>query len=121
MYTSDLVQFTVVGIIVANFLTNIVEFEIMSEDPALLAAIFMDIGFLERLGLAYCHHLTHLSHPRFGQQWRGQGDSSPARVPSTNLIIVKIYVWIFLLNCVCVCARPLDVGVDDTWGPTPFS
>jgi hypothetical protein len=44
IYTSDLVQFTVVGIIVANFLTNIVEFEIMSEDPAVMQR-FDDMDF----------------------------------------------------------------------------
>ena len=45
-YTSDLVQFTVLGIIVANFLTNIVEFEIMSEDPAVMQRFDdMDLNF----------------------------------------------------------------------------
>ncbi len=63
-----------------------------------LAAIGMDVEFLESLGLDYCHHLTHLFDSRFGQYWRGQGDSSPARVPSKTFIIVKIYVWIFLLS-----------------------
>jgi hypothetical protein len=46
IYTSDLVQFTVVGIIVANFLTNIVEFEIMSEDPVVMQRFDdMDLTF----------------------------------------------------------------------------
>jgi hypothetical protein len=46
IYTSDLVQFTVVGIIVANFLTNVVEFEIMSEDPVIMQRFDdMDLTF----------------------------------------------------------------------------
>ena len=46
IYTSDLVQFTVVGIILANFVANIVEFELMSDDPAVIQRFEdMDLTF----------------------------------------------------------------------------
>ena len=46
IYNSDLVQFTVVGIIIANFLANVVEFELMSEDPAVMQRFDdMDLTF----------------------------------------------------------------------------
>jgi hypothetical protein len=74
IYNSDLVQFTVVGIIIANFLANVVEFELMSEDPAVMQRfdnmdLTFTILFTLELIVNLIAHLDFLPSPWISDSW----------------------------------------------------
>lgn len=74
IYNSDLVQFTVVGIIIANFLANVVEFELMSEDPAVMQRfdnmdLTFTILFTLELIVNLIAHLDILPSPWISDSW----------------------------------------------------
>jgi hypothetical protein len=68
------VQFTVVGIIIANFLANVVEFELMSEDPAVMQRfdnmdLTFTILFTLELIVNLIAHLDFLPSPWISDSW----------------------------------------------------
>jgi len=73
-YESDLVQFTVVALIIANFLANVVEFELMAEDPATIKRFDdCDLAFTAIFTFEFiCNFLCHLDTvplPFFSGAW----------------------------------------------------
>ena len=74
MNTSDLMQFTVVVIIIANFVANIVEFELMSADPAVINKVDdLDLAFTVlftiELVANMIAHLDALPFPFLSDSW----------------------------------------------------
>jgi hypothetical protein len=74
IYNSNLVQFTVVVVIIANFVANIVEFELMSVDPAEMqkfdnADLAFTVLFTLELIANVTAHLDMLPFPFLSDSW----------------------------------------------------
>jgi hypothetical protein len=74
IYNTNLVQFTVVAVIIANFVANIVEFELMSADPAVIKK-FTDLDlaftilFTFELIANIIAHMDMLPYPFLSDSW----------------------------------------------------
>jgi hypothetical protein len=74
IYNTNLVQFTVVAVIIANFVANIVEFELMSADPAVIKK-FTDLDlaftilFTFELIANMIAHMDMLPYPFLSDSW----------------------------------------------------